>query len=755
MSRVFTFILCCTLLLTGTFLVAQLGNAQVGLTQVQILTGDTELPNSGGKFPDIAGYANTVHAVSNPDARAAYWTKQDGATAWPDRTILGDADGQADYASASVGVGPNGFVAVTWINRDDNRIYARCKPPGGNFGPRQTVASATGFGIFVKTAVASNGQIFVIWNSDNRFRYSVSSDGCNNWSGRANVSDKQAFGIAEIAAGENGGVLVGFYSSGDIYAAEWNGSGFNTTRVDRGGNYFADPTVAVGGNGRFYIAWRGVSDGEVWYAERQPDGSWPNSLLADGGETAGPVAISADREGNLHIFWHNRGLQYAYKPVVGPWEGPNRVSDGGFNASSTATLSDRAYGHILYEVFTGSGLRTRYGLAASDAGPPPTPTPLPIPTGSLQINDGATITGKPAITVKITANNADQYRLSNDGTNFTEYANLPPDGLVPWELEAAPSGNTTCINRTVFGQLRSSANPSQESAVLQAAITFDPGIDATGSIRNPYLASNPAVFTQGDGVRLLENGTDGARDGDPRYTRIPGYFLEARGLSGECSGLESLTVNTSPGTVFGFDENNYLGVALALPQVSTENPVKSVQATMTDTVGYSQDFQQTIYYDSLPPLVTSGTPQVVDDSGQTITTTNSIIVTLSFEDMTIADNLYGENGEDKPFWGVWVANSLTNLDPNDPEDQDALNALEWSTVPVGNITANGETYTFSIPWSLFSGLSKDQWQGGVPYYTYARILDGAGNASTTTLEYEVSLSADYEVPQINLPLVAR
>jgi hypothetical protein len=123
--------------------------------------------------------------------------------------------------------------------------------------------------------------------------------------------------------------------------------------------------------------------------------------------------------------------------------------------------------------------------------------------------------------------------------------------------------------------------------------------------------------------------------------------------------------------------------------------------------------------------------------------------------MTIADNLYGENGEDKPFWGVWVANSLTNLDPNDPEDQDALNALEWSTVPVGNITANGETYTFSIPWSLFSGLSKDQWQGGVPYYTYARILDGAGNASTTTLEYEVSLSADYEVPQINLPLVAR
>ncbi|GEM_PF-2732319 len=758
----------CVMLVATSLFSTPMGNTQVRLTETKVVRTDVQVPSSGGaKFPDLAGYADRVHLAANPGEKISYWSKRDSAGTWPNRQILGDAEGQADFASGSVAVGSDGTIVVGWIDRSSGAMYMRRKPPGAtNFEAQKRIGSADNFGVFVDVAITPNGTIFAVWNAADRMRYRLSRDGGNTWTGTRVVADNKAAGRPSVIAGLDGSVLIAHYGDGTIYGSRWNGSGFTTDVIARppsGDDFFADPSGTVAPNGNMYIAWRNVQDGQVFYVERRPtDSNWrPRSLLASGGETAEVVSIVSDSQNNLHVFWFNnraggKDIYHAFKPAAENWQPITRINvQGGFNLSGAATLTDRAYGHVAYEVFTGDGPVIKYSLTATDAGPPPTPTPLPVPTGSLQINDGATITGTPAITVKITASNADQYRLSNDGTTFSEYANIPPDGLVPWGLEAAPSGSTACINRTVFGQLRSSANPSQESAVLQAAITFDPGIDATGSIRNPYLAGNPAVFTQGDGVRLLENGTDGARDGDPRYTRIPGYFLEARGLSGECSGLESLTVNTSPGTVFGFDENDYLGVALALPQVSTDDPVTSVQATMTDTVGYSQDFQQTIYYDPLPPLVTSGTPQVVDNSGQTITTTNSIIVTLSFEDMTIADNLYGKNGEEFPFWGVWVANSLTDLDPNDPEDEDALNALEWATVPVNNITANGETYTFSMPWSLFSGLPKDQWQGGVPYYTYARILDGAGNASTTMLEYEVSLSPEYEVPEIHLPLVAR
>ncbi len=758
----------CIILLTTFLFSNQLANTQVRLTETEVVYTDVEAPRSGGtKYPDLAGHADRVHLAANPGERISYWSKRDSAGAWPNRQILGNAEGQADFASGSVAVGSDGTVIVGWIDRSSGAIYMRRRLPGAtDFEAQKRIGSADNFGVFVDVAITPSGTIFAVWNAADRMRYRLSRDGGNTWTGARIVSDTKAAGKPSVTAGLNGSVLVAHYGDGIIYGSRWNGSGFTTDVIARpptSSDFFADPSGIIAPNGSMYIAWRNVRDGQVLYVERRPtDSNWrPRSLLTSGGETSGVVSIVSDSQNNLHIFWFNNraggaDIYHAFKPAAENWEPITRINiRGGFNLSGAATLTDRAYGHVVYEVFGGGDPVVQYSLVATDAGPPPTPTPAPVPTGSLQINDGAATTGRRDITVEITANNADQYRLSNDGTTFSEYADIPDDGLVSWELEAAPSGSTACINRTVFGQLRSSANPSQESAVLEAAIAFDPGIDATGSIRNPFLTRNPAVFIQGDGVRLLENGSDGARDGDPRYTRIPGYFLEVRGLSGECSGLESLTVNTSPGTVFGFDENNYLGVALAFPQVTTDDPVISVQATMTDTVKYSQDFEQTIYYDPEPPLVTSGTPKVVDDLGQTITNTNYIIVTLSFEDIGVVDNLYGKNGEDFPFWGVWIANSLTDLDPNDPEDGDALNALEWATVPLNDITANGETYTFSIPWSLFSGIPRDQWQGGVPYYTYARILDGAGNASTTTLKYEVALSTDFQLPQTNLPLVTR
>ncbi len=760
MSRVLVILMVGVLLVTAAFRPSEQSNAQ-GATP-RVIVRDETIPGSNNvKYPYIAAFRNVVHAAGNPSRKAAHWDKVDVAQTWPDPTILGDARGQSDYASAAVATDAQGGVYVVWIDRDTSRMYLRRRPAGSStFEDQRTIGGFVGFGVFPSVAVAGNGQIFVVWNDNNRFRYRVSSDGGFSWTGISDVSDQQAVGRAFVAAGTDANVLVGFYSEGKVFAARWMGDRFVTERVDRGGNYFADPTAAVAPNGNMYLAWRGVSDGEVFYVERQAtDTEWrPPSRLARGGEVGSAVSISADAENNLHVFWIRVGgdLWYRFKPANEPWRDPIPTSSGGFNALGVGTAVGRVYAHAVHESFTGAGLRTRYTLIDTgvDAGPPPTPTPtitptpIPLPTGELQINNGATFVNTANVSVRITATNADQYRLSNDGVKFTEYAPIPAEGVVPWALEPAPAGTTACVNRTVYGQLRHSSSPAQETDILQAAIAIDPGIDAEIFIRNPYHAANPTVY---DMPQMQEFGVLGAAHGDPRYTRIPLAFVEARGLVGECSGLNTITVNNyAPVGI----QNNYFGMPLGLKSgVPNEGP-HTMTVTLTDKAGHPPLVaEQTIFYDATPPRLTSGNARIVNSAGQEVSETSSVIVNLSFESMVITDNLYGRNGESKPFWGVWLANSRQNIAT---ENTQLLNTLNWSSIEVPTATnAGNNTFTFTMPWSILSGLPRNQWQGGATYYVYARVLDGAGNPSTETIKYEVTLRENFDLPKIYLPLIRR
>jgi hypothetical protein len=755
MSRVLTFF--CSLLIAVVLLPVQPGIAQVGVAagEIEVLVNDSTVPRSDDpKHPNLAASGNVVHLAANPNDKVRYWAKTDSAGSWPSPATLGDAPDQSDYSTASIAVGSDGSVYVSWVDRGRNRIYLRRTTPGTGFGERRTVARADNFAVFPRVGVATTGEVFVVWNADKRMRYRVSRDGGSNWSSTRILSTGQDnLGLPFLASGPEGTLVVAHGTNeGQIYASIWNGSTFDTTRVDRDGNYSADPSAAVGPDGTVYVAWRGVEDGEVWYSERQDDGSWPNSRLArsgDGRGVFGKVSISADQGGNLYASWISdrdggTELYAAFKAVAANWVGPQRINVRGFvtNVDGAATLSGFSFGNIVFEAFD-DGVKVRFTLLQAEGGNAQA-------AGSLVINGDAPLTTSQNVNINLDLQSGgpNEYQLSSDGVNFTPYAPIPDGNVVPWDLGAAP--DNACVAHTVFGRIRNSERPDLASGVLQDSIVFDPGINVTGTIRNPYLTSNPAVFSEG--AALMDNGADGARDGDPRYTREKAYFLEVQGLPGECSNLTTLQVgNESPVNIL----NNYYSAVRALPVIDT--PAENlIQATVTDGAGYQRTFEQTIYYDSQPPLVTpSGTPEVVDASGQAITETNSIVVTLSFEDMTIADNLYGKNGEDKPFWGVWIANSTSELDPDNPEDEAAINALNWLPVSINSVTVNDDnTYTFTVPWSLFSGLPKDQWQGGVPYYTYARVLDGAGNSSETTLRYQVSLSAEFQLPELNLPLVA-
>lgn len=753
MSRAFMFF--GVLLVAVTLLPMQPNMAQVAVAagEIQVLVEAGNVPSSGDtvKHPSIAAFGSTVHLAANPSERAGYWSKTDSSGSWSGRSSLGDATGQPDYATAAVATGADGSVYVVWIDRGRERIFLRRKAPGGDFGERKTVGSTSGFAVFVKVGVTTTGRIFVAWNSDKRMRYRTSTNNGDSWSDtRVLTTGQDTLGMPYIASGPNGALVIAHgTNNGRIYASIWNGSSFETSQVDADGNYSADPSATIAPNGTVYVAWRGVEDGEVWYSERQSNGTWPNSRLARAGSgkgVFGKVVISADQGGNLYAFWitdrtGSKRVYAAFKGAGTNWVGPQLANANGYNLDGVATLTGTAFGNVVYESFD-DGVRIRHVLYATEGGNAPA-------AGSIVVNDNAERTNSRNVNVKltVTGGGANQYQLSNDGVTFGAYTDIPANSVATWELGAA--SNNACVERTVFGRLRRSDRPDLQSGIVSDAILLDPGVDARVAVSNPYLSTRSTTLSTD--AALMDNGEGGASNGDLRYTREKSYFIEVRGETGECSGLTQLVVGSE--TPVGI-VNNYYGVVRAFSTLSP--PAENlISVTVTDGAGYTRTFNQTIYYDAQAPVVTAGTPEVVDGSGQVIANTNSIIVNLNFKDMVITDNLYGQKGEGRSFWGVWVANSRTNLDPANAADEAAIDALNWAPVSIDEYTSSGtNTYTFSTDWSLFSGLTSAQRTTGT-YYIYARVLDGAGNASELTLKYEVALNENFQLPEVHLPVVRR
>ena len=338
------------------------------------------IPNSNGaKFPGVATFEDQVYVAANPNERAVIWAKQDAAQAFADQTELGFASGKADFASADVATGSDGSVYVAWANQEEQAIFLRKRAPTSpTWGDIITVRRG-GFlspgADDLSLGVASDGKIFIVWRETDRpFRYIVSSDGGATWSSPSNLTEFVGFdSLASVATGPNGSVLVAIMvaegNALQIYAAIWNGSGFDYSRVSPPGTIMADPTATISGNGNLYVAWRGDDPAGVFYAARQPDGTWPISRLANTA-VEGTVTISADAQENLHMFWagipgfDRTEMTYAFKSVGGEWQGPIRIApESGeeyFNAQGASTLSTRAFGHRSEERRVGKECRSRW-----------------------------------------------------------------------------------------------------------------------------------------------------------------------------------------------------------------------------------------------------------------------------------------------------------------------------------------------------------------------------------------------------------
>lgn len=722
------------------------GDAGLGLASEFII------PNSRNvKFPHVAAGRGQVNVAGNINrSTAVVWSKGAAATSFPGPFELGPAEGTPDYSSASIAYGTDGSLYVAWSNQPARQILMRVRNPQGQWGPTRTVEGGTPFGINPEIAVTSNNQIFVAWREvDLPLRFRTSNDGGANWSGRRDVADIVAYrGAFGMAAGPGGRLGITFTGSEadrlQIFVGLWNGSSFITSRISPTNDNYASPTITFTPSGQAFAAWRGVAtsggNAGAFFAEQQPDGSWPRSRLI-GGAIFDNVNINSDEQGNLHMAWTGSAtggptVYYAFKPAGGAFRGPIASSDTGtvFNPRLSASIADNTYAHVVNEEFSGSNLFTRYSLFSANVvsfGGEPV-----VENGAARVAPAAD--GTVQLTFRSLTGNPNQLRWRWDAPP-TDAANDSGgwQTLAAAQRIAVPESvrnNTSCRPATLFTQLRNSATGVTEPQARSLQVNVDGIVESLVYLDNPFARAQAGQIQSG-GAAL--SSVAGAPGGAPNYTRVPLTWLTIFADS-DCNGITTADVGPSADKAeqtFVINNGVFSGL-VALPDLANvkAGPVPFV-VRVRDGAGNTRTYNLQVIFDETKPVYRSGSFSArAEEDGD-------LLQDLTFRDVNVQDEF------PTGFWGVWIANSAEPVsDPaNDPN-------LKWTVIesPEEERADNG----FVIEdWSLATGLPGSALQPG-DYYIYVRFLDGAGNPTDSVISTRVA-STQLVRPEVELPLVRR
>jgi hypothetical protein len=278
------------------------------------------------------------------------------------------------------------------------------------------------------------------------------------------------------------------------------------------------------------------------------------------------------------------------------------------------------------------------------------------------------------------------------------------------------------------------------------------GVQAAASLSNPHLGGLPPAY----GMTLQDSYTgtnDGASDGDPTYTRERFLYLGINGFS-DCSDLTTFHIpgSDSDPTPRPINNNIFSGPA-ALPQGIAVGD-RTIDVNVNDKLGNTRKWTSTLTYDPVNTDTTGtqtntlGLPVLASGGSFTADNDASIIRTLTFSNVSVTDNLYGQRESlpaGRQFWGVWIANATSAVGASSP-------TLNWYPVrvPVPNSS-------FTVEWNLFSGLgfTTDLRNRSGNYFVYVRFLDGAGNPTEGFLEAQVNLAQGYAVPTVQMPVMIK
>jgi hypothetical protein len=697
---------------------------------------------------------------------------------------------------------------------DTVRIVRYINNRGGGWSSPVTLSAP---GLFADlghlSTVTLNGQVYLALvykartgnNSTSRIYYRLSSDGGRTWGAQERISNVTTF-EPDIVLDNTGQPHVVFsYQPGTglnmAYITKVNGVWTAPAVLSAGGTAFnRDASISYtrsGGTLTLHVLFTSGRNGDagnkrIVYVRKVGAGAWtaPQQRQGNGGGEFPEVVT--DFQSKIYGAWHVNSSSYGYEPyasrsldngatwtapeVVGSksgaigqtpaiartssgkiavlWEDENRTSDQKRDIFARVSEDDGAHWSGVKNVSPSSGYSRNVAAAASDAGFQAAwhderrgsyqiyystyPVTVVLPAATPLLDNGALTTKNSTVTLSFS-------NVSGTPDSMRYRWDASPTDADPWVAFAspvtipAPTGITpeACQNHTLFTQVR---RGTTTGAVAYDTELFDVGVQANVNILNPHLA----------GVSV--SGT-GAWDGDPNYTREASFYLGIAGF-GDCSGLSTFSITAGAS---GPIANNRYVATPALPGDSTPGP-HPISVLVNDALGNAQTYANTLIYDpaSDPNGVaanTDGLPVLRSGGSVTADDANSIIRTLSFEDIRVNDNLYGQQDglpqlpAGKQFWGVLIANTTSPTatvdDPN----------LRWYPVRVAEPDAN-----FSIKWNIFTGFGfgyADLRDHPGDYHILVRFLDGAGNASAESIKATATITNGYDIPTQRLPVLVR
>jgi hypothetical protein len=746
------------------------------LAQASTVTKDTVSTSVGkNQVPRIAIASSQLYVTWKygppPRSVTGFSQRSEAPGPWPAQESIGGAS-DGTYNTSSVAISPkDGAVHLVWSDFTAGargQLFHSRKQSNGQWTTPVRVSTGATFVHYPHLTVDTNGRVWAIWSAENptgnaNIYYRYSEDNGVTWKpGSDGLLDSSNADTPWIAADRNGGVHATWSrKEGGVYYGRWNGSRWDLQGIPSGG-YNAASSITIDPSNNIHIVWRrqaGFAIWDVYYATKAVGGSSFNIQKLYAGDNINyTVVIYADDQGTLHLTWFDspKGgeVWYSNKPANGVWLSPavNVTNDSRFNVNAdvVGNSSGNIRAHVVYQTFYSgdSDVRVEHsqiGSVATVVGPTATPS----------LDGGAVATRNSVVTV-----NFSNVTGSPDGVRY--HWDAAPTDADPWVAFTnpllnvpGPTGVTpdACQTHTLYTQVRKG---TATGSVAQDSEIFDIGVQANVNILNRHLAGLPTVYGMSVNDVFTEPGGNGASDGDPNYTRERSFFLGING-NADCSGLSTFNVTGSDN---GPITNNSYANTPALPGGIAFGP-HDINVEVKDKLGNTKTEQKTLIYDPantdatgiITNANTLGLPVLGSGGSVTADNANSIIRSLSFQNITVTDNLYGQQpnlpqlAAGKQFWGVWIANTTSLTITADDQ------SLNWYPVRVPTPDSS-----FTVKWNLFTGLgfTTDLRNKPGDYYVFVRFLDGAGNASTGSLpRLKVTLEAGYDIPTMRLPVLTR
>lgn len=296
--------------------------------------------------------------------------------AWESESPVLEVDGKWSVTSFLYGFGPSkntfadvfGVIYLVWSDyRDGNwEIYLKYGADG-MFSPDIRISNDADASVAPSVVVDSVGRAYVVWTSIDRN---------SNTFAMFSLVDAEAWYVVKVekltpATSHSPAIAIDAYDRVHVVWVEESVNGsYLSYATGKGGvlspatlltslnGNVAYPEVAVSPNGKVYVVWSELVDGN-WevMAKIYGESGWTNAMkVSDSSGSSIWARAAVDSYGKLHVVWtdwkdsQTPGIYYRYyDPQTGIWSKERKLNAGDANAWGPAVFVDRDdYVHVVW-----------------------------------------------------------------------------------------------------------------------------------------------------------------------------------------------------------------------------------------------------------------------------------------------------------------------------------------------------------------------------------------------------------------------